>query len=82
MIHNESVFSSVGVNFRPLATDSLRHVVPLTRVLKVERGTSYAFAAAFLYGKRPFLKASRASFMRSSFELSVMVVVVDNLQVQ
>lgn len=74
------VFSSVAVNFQRLATDSLRHVVPLTRVLNVERGTSYAFAVAFFDEKRPFLKASRASFMRSSFELSAMVVVVDKLQ--
>lgn len=38
MIHHDSVFSSVGVNFRPLAIDSLQHVVPLTQVLNVERG--------------------------------------------
>ena len=56
MIHDESVFSSVGVNFRPLAINSLRHVVPLTRVLKVERGTSYALAAAFLDEKGLFYK--------------------------
>lgn len=54
IIHDESVFSSIDVNSRPLATDSLRDMVPLMRALKVDTGTSNTFAAAFLTEKGLF----------------------------
>jgi hypothetical protein len=60
----------VVLSLRQLGVESSQAEIPLTRVLKVERGTSNAAAVLVIDVKSPFLYASRANYIRSSFELS------------